>query len=63
MTLLVIVHDLDKSRNMKLILYVFEQAPGLEINFHKNELLCFVEAREHLDFCTELFGCKVGNSQ
>jgi hypothetical protein len=37
-------HDLDKARNMKLILSAFEQLWGLKINFHKSELFCFGEA-------------------
>ena len=28
-------HDLDKARNLKLILSAFEQLSGLKINFHK----------------------------
>jgi retron-type reverse transcriptase len=40
-TILFMDHDLDKARNMKLLLFAFEQAPGLNINFHKSELFCF----------------------
>uniref|UniRef100_A0A453IFZ6 Uncharacterized protein n=1 Tax=Aegilops tauschii subsp. strangulata TaxID=200361 RepID=A0A453IFZ6_AEGTS len=31
-------HDMDKSVNMILVLCLFEQLPGLKINFHKSEL-------------------------
>jgi hypothetical protein len=31
-------HDLEKEINMKLILCIFEQFLGLEINFHKSEV-------------------------
>jgi len=31
-------HDLEKARNLKLILSAFEQLSGLKINFHKSEL-------------------------
>jgi hypothetical protein len=40
-TILFLDHDLDKSCNMKLLLFAFEQVSGLKINFHKNELFCF----------------------
>jgi hypothetical protein len=43
-TILFLEHDLDKARNMKLILAAFEQVSGLKINFHKSELFCFGEA-------------------
>jgi hypothetical protein len=32
-------HDLEKARNMKLLLYMFEQLSGLKINFDKSEIL------------------------
>jgi hypothetical protein len=30
-------HDLDKARNLNLILSAFEQLSGLKINFHQSE--------------------------
>jgi hypothetical protein len=41
-------HDIEKARNLKLILSVFEQLSGLKINFHKSELFCFGEAQAGL---------------
>jgi hypothetical protein len=32
-------HDLEKARNIKLLLYMFEQLSGLKINFDKSEIL------------------------
>jgi hypothetical protein len=40
-TILFMNHDLAKARNMKLLLYAFEQASGLKIIFHKSEIFCF----------------------
>jgi hypothetical protein len=37
-------HDLEKARNLKLILLAFEQLSGLKINFDNSELFCFGEA-------------------
>jgi hypothetical protein len=43
-TILFMEHDIEKARNLKLILAAFEQLSGLKINFHKSELFCFGEA-------------------
>jgi hypothetical protein len=34
-------HDLEKARNMNLLLSAFEELSGLKINFHKSEIFCF----------------------
>jgi hypothetical protein len=53
-------HDIDKARNLKLILSAFELLSGLKINFHKSELFCFGEAQDHVTEYSELFGCGQG---
>jgi hypothetical protein len=35
-TILFMENDLDKARNMKLLLSAFEELSGLKINFHKS---------------------------
>jgi len=35
-TILFMDHDLEKARNLKLLLCAFEQGSGLKINFHKS---------------------------
>jgi hypothetical protein len=59
-TLLFMDHDLEKARNMKLLLCAFEQLSGLKINFHKSEIFCFGAAQESLSQYIELFGCNQG---
>lgn len=54
-------HDLDKARNMKLILCLFEQLSGLKINFNKSVLFCFGKAKAEQDTYNQLFGCESGN--
>jgi hypothetical protein len=34
-------NNLEQAKNMKLLLSAFEQLSGLNINFHKNEILCY----------------------
>jgi hypothetical protein len=34
-------HDLEKAKNLKLLLCAFEWLSGLKINFHKSEFFCF----------------------
>jgi hypothetical protein len=58
--ILLMEHDIEKSKNLKLILSKFEQLSGPKINFHKSELCCFGEAKESMDQYTELFGCEQG---
>jgi hypothetical protein len=60
-TILFMDHDLEKGRNMKLLLCAFVQVSGLKINFHKTELFCFGNAQDHLDQYAEQFGCKSGD--
>ena len=59
-TILFMEHDIEKARNLKLILSSFEQLSGLKINFHKCELICFGEAQENAALYAELFGCEQG---
>jgi hypothetical protein len=59
-TILFMDHDLEKARNMKLILSAFEQLSGLKINFHKSELFCFGEAQDEAHLYADLFGCRLG---
>ena len=53
-------HDLEKARNLKLILSALERLSGLKINFHKSELFCFGEAKDDANLYAELFGCGIG---
>jgi hypothetical protein len=53
-------YDLEKARNLKLILAAFEQLSSLKINFHKSELFCFNEAQDSAVLYAELFGCGQG---
>ena len=39
-------HDIEKARNLKLILCAFENISGLKINFHKSEIFCYGKAKE-----------------
>jgi hypothetical protein len=45
-TILFMEHDMEKSRNLKLILTAFKQLSGLKINFHKSEMFCFGDAHD-----------------
>ena len=59
-TILFMDHDLEKARNLELILSAFEQLSGLKIKFHKSELFCFGEPRDEAHLYTKLFGCGLG---
>jgi hypothetical protein len=53
-------HDLEQAKNMKIILCTFEQLSGLKINFHKSELFCYREAKDHIEQYSQIFGCEIG---
>jgi hypothetical protein len=40
-TVIFMDNNLEKAKNMKLLLCAFEQLSRLKINFHKNELFCY----------------------
>ena len=59
-TILFMEHDMEKARNLKLILSAFEQLSGLKINFHKSEVFCFGGAQDEAAQYAELFGYRLG---
>jgi hypothetical protein len=60
-TTLFMDRSLELAQNMKLLLVAFEQMSGLKINYHKNELFCIGEAKDHEVQYENLFGCKKGS--
>ena len=61
-TILCMEHDFEQARNMKLLLYAFEQASSLKINFHKSEVYYFGDAQDVVDILNFL-GVNLGNSR
>ena len=61
-TIIFMEHNFEEAKNMKLLLTMFEQLSGLKINFHKNELFCFSEAKEVQQEYMNIFGCNVGEA-
>jgi len=59
-TVIFMSHDVEKAVNMKLLLSTFEQLSSLKINFHKSEVFCFGQAKDHKEFYSQLFGCASG---
>jgi hypothetical protein len=57
-TILFMEHDIEKAKNMKLLLSVFEQLLGLKINFYKSEIFCFGQAKDYELQYEQLFRCK-----
>ena len=59
-TILFTGNDLDKARNLKMLLCAFEELFGLKINFHKSELFCFGDAAESATEYADIFGYQLG---
>jgi hypothetical protein len=54
-------NDLERDKNMKLLLCAFEKLSGLKINFHKSELFCYGAAKAIQNEYAQIFGCNVGS--
>jgi hypothetical protein len=54
-------NDLEKTRNLKLLLCAFVQLSGLKINFHNSEIFYFGEDKEMQEQYSNIFGCQVGS--
>jgi hypothetical protein len=60
-TIIFMEHDLEKARDMKLLLSAFEELSSLKINFHKSETFYFGEAKEYESEYEQLFRCRKGS--
>lgn len=59
-TILFMDQDLEKAKNMKLLLCAFQQLSSLKINLHKSELFYFGAAQDMADQYADIFGCARG---
>jgi hypothetical protein len=54
-------NDLEKAKNMKLLLCAFEQLSGFKIDFHKSKLFCYVAAKANQNEYAQIFRCDLGS--
>jgi hypothetical protein len=59
-TIMCLKNDMEKARNMKLLLYIFERMSGLKINFEKNELIMVGGDNGLANEYAKVFNCQVG---
>jgi hypothetical protein len=59
-TILCLEDDVDKARNMKDLLYLFEDMSGLKINFNKSEVIMVCEDTDKSNIYSEMFNCATG---
>jgi hypothetical protein len=59
-TVIFMDNDLERPKNMKLLLCAFEQLSGLKINFHKSELFCYGAAKTNQFEYAQIFRCDLG---
>jgi hypothetical protein len=52
--------NMEKARNVKLILYLLEQMFGLKINFDKSEIILIGGDNNLATQYADLFNCQVG---
>ena len=53
-------HDIEKSTNLKLLLYIFEMMSGLKVNFLKSEILMVGGDAQVTKAYADLFNCDIG---
>jgi hypothetical protein len=53
-------NDLVKARNVKILLYIYEQMLGLKIKFEKSELLLIAGDNLIAESFADLFNCQIG---
>jgi hypothetical protein len=56
-TIIFMDNDLERAKNMKLLLCAFEQLSRLKINFHKSELFCYGATMDRQTEFAQIFGC------
>jgi hypothetical protein len=59
-TIICLKHDLEKARNLKLLLYLYEMMAGLKINFSKNEIVMINDGEDLASAYAETFNCQIG---
>lgn len=59
-TIICLKHDLEKARNLKLILYLYEMMAGLKINFGKSEIVMINDTDNLALAYAETFNCQIG---
>jgi hypothetical protein len=59
-TILCMKNDEEKARNIKLLLYMYEQMGGLKINFEKSEVLLIGGDNEIALRYADFFNCQIG---
>jgi hypothetical protein len=59
--ILCLKNDMEGARNVKLLLYLFEQMTGLKINFEKSELIMVGGDNDLAIEFAETFNCQIGS--
>jgi hypothetical protein len=59
-TILCLKDDDEGARNMKLLLYLYEQISGLKINFEKSEVLTVSKDDQKMLAYSDMFNCAIG---
>jgi hypothetical protein len=60
-TILCMEDDIETMKNMKLLLYVYENMSGLKINFDKSEIIMVSSEEQKALFYSEMINCATGS--
>ena len=59
-TIICLKNDLNKARNLKFLLYLYEMLAGLKINFNKSEVVMINDHSNVANSYAEIFNCQIG---
>jgi hypothetical protein len=59
-TIMCLENNVENARNVKIILYIYEQMSGLKINFEKSEVLLIGDDNTLALQCANIFNCQIG---
>jgi hypothetical protein len=59
-TILCMEENQETTRNIKILLYIYEKMPGLKINFDKSEIVMTSMDEEKSKMYAEMFNCAIG---
>lgn len=58
-TIVCLKHDLERARNLKVLLYIYQMMAGLKINFNKSEIVMANEDENIAQVYAEIFICQI----
>lgn len=59
-TIVCLKDDIEGTRNLKLLLYLYDMMAGFKINFNKSEVIVINDKENKAQTFADLFNCQIG---